>query len=278
MRYVNMTKKLKLNKRNVAIIVVTAIIVLFAIWFFLLRGGGTGSATLNWREHLPDDVLHVGMDASYPPFDMIDEEGNFSGYDVDLALKIGERLGVPVEFVNTGFDGLYDALYMKRYDVIISALPFDEHMTQDLAYTHKYFDAGEVLVVAKDNVTITKPADLAGKRVAVELGSGGDMQARRLQQKYDFTIVPFYSPEETLRAVPFGQADAAISDNISAFQFSGTQDGIKVLDEMIHVNAVFVIAGRPENKPLIKRIDKEIAVLQEEGFFTELANKWLYAR
>ena len=77
-----------------------------------------------WAVIQQTGMLRVGMDASYPPFEEIDETtGELRGYDVELAREIGRRLGLEVQFVNIGFDGLYDALITKKVDAVISALP-----------------------------------------------------------------------------------------------------------------------------------------------------------
>ncbi|MFB0545614.1 MAG: transporter substrate-binding domain-containing protein, partial [Anaerolineae bacterium] len=141
-------------------------------------------------------VLRVGLDPSYPPFEDMDE-GNrqIFGYDVDLAQEIGRRLDVEVEFVLAGFDGLYDALQMGKFDVIISALPYDPRLTQDVRYTVSYFNAGQVLVVREDEAEISNVDGLAAKRLAVELGSTGDLESRRLERYLDaLSLQPLPTP------------------------------------------------------------------------------------
>ena len=85
------------------------------------------------------------MDASFPPFEVVDGDGRFVGFDVDLATALAERWGVGVRFVDVHFDGLYDALQADKFDLIISALPYDRTMTRDVAYSVSYYDAGELL-------------------------------------------------------------------------------------------------------------------------------------
>ena len=103
---------------------------------------------------LETGVLHVGMDASYPPFETVDGEGNLVGFDVDLARQLAARLGaahgtqVRVEFVaNLPYDGLYDALAAGRVDVVASALYVDPLRMDEVAYSTASFNAGQVLVV-----------------------------------------------------------------------------------------------------------------------------------
>ena len=101
--------------------------------------------------------LRVGLDASFPPFESLDANGNIVGFDPDLARAIAGKLGAEPVFVNIGFDGLYDALLADRVDVIISGLPYDPRRTQDVIYSQPYFNAGQVLVVRADDETFSDP-------------------------------------------------------------------------------------------------------------------------
>ena len=101
--------------------------------------GRSGLAEIRQR-----GVLRVGLDASFPPFESLDEDGQVVGLDADIARAIADDLGVEVQFVNIGFDGLYDALLIKRVDVLLSGLPVDPYRTGDVAYSANYFNAGQV--------------------------------------------------------------------------------------------------------------------------------------
>lgn len=79
-------------------------------------------------------LLKIGLDASYPPFEDIDEAtGEIRGFDVDLARELGRRLGVEIEIINSGWDGLYDALEAGRFDAVISGMVYDPWQTDRVA-------------------------------------------------------------------------------------------------------------------------------------------------
>jgi ABC-type amino acid transport substrate-binding protein len=126
-------------------------------WYWL---GREEEKDHTWAVIQQTGVLRVGMDASYPPFEEIDETtGELRGYDVEMAREIGRRLELEVQFVNIGFDGLYDALTAKKVDAVISALPYDPLRTQDVFYTVSYFNAGLVLVVGEGETEIQSVDD-----------------------------------------------------------------------------------------------------------------------
>ncbi len=89
--------------------------------------------------------------------------------------------GVQVEIVPIGFDSLLDVLQAGQIDSVVSALPYDERMTKDIAYSTPYFEAGIRLMVRADS-TLAGAEQLTNQTVAVEWGSMGDMIGRRLQR------------------------------------------------------------------------------------------------
>ena len=161
----------------------------------------------------------MAMDASFPPFEDLNEAGQPVGFDVDLAQAIAARWGVQVQIEGIGFDGLVDAVQASRVDTAISALPYQPQLTQDVAFSQPYFEAGLVLVASAGNETVQTVDDLAGRRLAVEWGSEGDVQARALRRRYpDLQILPNETAQDALQAVADGSADAALVDRISALQ------------------------------------------------------------
>ena len=92
-------------------------------------------------------------------------------------------MGVEIEFVLFGYDGLYDALLIDRCDILISALIIDETKTKEFAYSDPYFNAGQFIVTHESNRSIKSLADLEGQTVAVETGSAGHVEAISAQNR-----------------------------------------------------------------------------------------------
>ncbi len=221
-------------------------------------------------------VLRVGLDPSYPPFEDMDE-GNrqIFGYDVDLAREIGRRLDVEVEFVLAGFDGLYDALQMGKFDVIISALPYDPRLTQDVRYSVSYFNAGQVLVVREGEAEISSVDGLAGKRLAVELGSTGDLESRRLERYLDaLSLQPLPTPLDALWALKNGEVNAALVDSISAYHFIKHEGAVRIIGEPV-VDESYVLAVRHKSITLWETLNSAILEMREDGTLEALRDKWL---
>ena len=304
------------------------ILILGAVALGLLARGRENDKTLE-RVRATGE-LRVGLDASFPPFESLDAEGNVLGFDADLAHAIAARLGAEPVFVNVGFDGLYDALWAGRVDVIISGLPYDPRRTQDVNYSMPYFNAGQVLVVRADDVpnvnagipipaqstpisstgTPNPSADIPTRsagtpnpsagtpirstgiptrsagiptrsagipipaKIAVEWGSLADMEARRLQGTVgDIETLPQPTAQDALNALVAGQADAAITDAVSAYQFMGGSDEEVRIAEVL-TDEPYVIATRVKSRRLAQAIDDALTDLRDSGALDELIETW----
>lgn len=230
-----------------------------------------------WERMRQSGVARACMEAAYPPFEVQDAEGRFSGYDVELLQELARRWGVEAQFVNVHFDGLYDALLAGKCDLVISALPYDETLTEDVLYSPSYFNAGLLLVVRQDDRQIRSANGLAGKKVAVELGATSDLEARRLrdQGRIPLEIVPFASAEESLQALVAGEVDATIADSVSIYRFARDPGGIRYFKRFL-TDEQYVIALRPDSGYLWKRIADELAQMHRDGFLEELQQRWFY--
>lgn len=228
-----------------------------------------------WERMRQSGVVRVCMEAAYPPFEVQDAEGRFSGYDVDLIQELALRWGIGTQFINVHFDGLYDALLTDKCDLVTSALPYDELLTEDVLYSPSYFNAGLLLAVRQDERRIRGLSGLTGKKVGVELGAASDLEARRLveEARIAMQIVTFSSAGEALQALVAGEVDAAIADSVSIYRFAHDPGGIRYFKRFL-TDEQYVIALRPDSGYLWKRIADELVRMKKDGFLETLRERW----
>lgn len=235
-----------------------------------------------WERIQDTGTLRVCTDASFPPFEFI-QDGQFVGYDIDLAWELAYRLGLSeVRPVNIHFDGLYDALADGKCDTIISALPFDPTRTEDVGYSVPYFHAGQVLVTWIEATDIGGPEDLAGRRVAVELGSEAHYVARQwtVERGVSWDVVTTYTAAEALESLRAREADAAIVDAVTAYAALGSAESapprLELVGEQL-TDEPYVIAVPLNADVLLDEINRALADMATEGsptFKAQLRAKW----
>ena len=249
-------------------LILVTVLLLTAWWLLFPSDDGT-LAEIQRR-----GTLRVGLDASFPPFEVINESGQIVGLDVDIAQVIASDLGVELEVVNIGFDGLYDALLARRVDLVISGLPYDPRWTEDVAYTNNYFNAGQVLLTPVEETTIEAAEDLSDHTIAIEWGSQADMEARRLAQDIPtLTLLRQPTAEEAIQSVRNGQADVAIVDGVSGL--NATSSGLKTVTYL--TDEWYAAAVHIESQALLEAVNQTLVNLEESGRMDQLQAEWLQA-
>ena len=125
-------------------------------------------------------VLRIGTDATYPPFETVDPEtGQPTGFDIDLVTAVCELNGWKPEFIVTPFDGIIPGLRSKKYDVVISAMTITPERAAVVNFSDPYYLAGQTIAVPLDDSLIQTVEDLVGKKVGVQLGTTGELMAKR---------------------------------------------------------------------------------------------------
>lgn len=261
---------------------VLAAILLIVAGVLLFTGegiGGFGRRDATWAEIERSKDLRVGLDPSFPPFEMLGEDGLPQGYDVDLALALAAEWGVVAKINAIGFDSLIDALRAARVDAVISAMPYDERLTKDVTYSQPYFDAGIRLAV-RSGSTITDTTGLAGGRVAVEWGSTGDMVARRLHRgsegmpAIDFEIVQFDTPAAAIDALQHDATiDAVLVDQVTLRMAQGSGATIEAVGEVLE-SVPYVIVTPRKATTLAASVNEVLTTLSANGTLEALEDRW----
>ncbi len=225
-----------------------------------------------WTRIQNEHVLRIGIDPSSPPFIADDGHGNLSGFDVVLANDLARTWGVQIQYVYTGYDGLYDALNAKQFDMILSALPYNPNKTQDVFFSNAYFNGGPILVVRSDDSATNGISDLNGKSLAVELGSNGDAVARKWQKRYSLSLLQTETAFDALRALQGGQVNAVIIDPIAFYDFQRanpeTQTWRIVGKPLADEN--YVIAVRRDSTTLLQQINARLDTLRRTGTLEQM--------
>ena len=248
-------------------------------------GGATPGATeeadgeidISDVPELEDGVLNIGSDIAYAPIEFY-KEGTEEpdGLDVDLANALAEVLGVEAEFINTGFDGIIEALNTEDYDVIFSAMTITAERELEIDFV-PYVNVGTGIVVPAGNPEgIAGVEDLCGLTVAVQLGTIQEtfLQAQNETCTDKMEIVTFDTNPLAVEDVRTAGSDANLSDFPVAYVDAQESDGdLEALDVQIDP-APYGIGVRKTSTELKSALEAALDAIIESGEYDEIIEKW----
>jgi polar amino acid transport system substrate-binding protein len=218
-------------------------------------------------------VLKVATDATFPPMEFFDN-GQRTGFDTELVEAIGKQLGRKIEWVDIDFKGLIPALVSKRVDMAVSAIYITDERKKVVDFTQPYYAGGLVVMVKGDNSTIKTPADLAGKKVSVQVGTKSVSYLKETQPKAQ--LVEVEKNQEMFNLLDIGRSDAAVTGKPAAYQYVRTRGGLKVLPEQLTTEE-YGMAIRKDTPELTKAVNEALAKLKADGTYDAIVKKWFPA-
>jgi len=217
-------------------------------------------------------TLKVGINAEYPPFEIVDDAGNIVGFDADLMTAIAEAAGFEFEFVNTRWDGIFVALASGEFDAVISAATITAERAETVDFSDPYFNAGQSITVRADTTDITGPDDLAGRKAGVQLGTTGDIW---LTEETQAEVVRYDENTLAFQALAAGDVDAAVADSPTAAEIvrANPEMNLTVLPEA-YTDELYGIAVRKERPEVLAAINEGLAAVRASGKYDEIYDTW----
>jgi polar amino acid transport system substrate-binding protein len=171
-------------------------------------------------------VYVVGTDAAYAPFESQNEKGEIVGFDIDMLKAVAAKAGIEVKFVNTPWEGIFNALAQGDRDIVVSAVTITDERKGTMDFSQPYFDAQQLIAVRQDS-KVAKFADLKKLKVGVQTGTTGDEAVTRLLGKTSTAIRRFESTPLALKELEAGGVDAVVADNGVVIHYVANNPGGK---------------------------------------------------
>ena len=209
----------------------------------------------------------------YEPMNYTDADGNFTGFDTELATAVCAKLGVEPEFVEINWDTKVVELDAKSIDCIWNGMTLTEDIMANTATTKAYAKNAQVVVV-KESTAYTSTADLAGKTVVAEAGSAGEAAIQGDENLAKADYVSKNVQTDCLMEVAAGTADAAVLDLTLANAMIGEGTdyaSLKIVDEL---NAEEYGVAFRKGSDAAAVVDAAFDALKADGTMQALAEKY----
>ena len=239
--------------------------------------GGAASASTAAAQSDLDEIKGKGKMVIgytvYEPMNYTDADGNFTGFDTELATAVCEKLGVEPEFVEINWDTKVVELDAKSIDCIWNGMTLTEDIMANTATTKAYAKNAQVVVV-KESTAYTSTADLAGKTVVAEAGSAGEAAIQGDENLAKADYVSKSVQTDCLMEVAAGTADAAVLDLTLANAMIGEGTdyaSLKIVDEL---NAEEYGVAFRKGSDAAAAVDAAFDELKADGTMQALAEKY----
>ncbi|MEZ8646410.1 lysine/arginine/ornithine ABC transporter substrate-binding protein [Vibrio cyclitrophicus] len=220
------------------------------------------------------EEIKFAMEATYAPFEYMDENNQIQGFDVDLANALCEELKATCTFHNQAFDSLIPALKFKRYDAAISAMDITEARLQQVNFSDAYYDNSAAFISIEGKVE--DQAALEGKRVGVQNGS--THQSFLLEQMTGVTAVPYSSYQDAFIDMKNGRIDSVFGDTAVVAEWFKKQDNLTYVGDQVtnqeYFGNGFGIAVNKSNQELVDQLNTALAAVKANGEYDKIFNKY----
>ncbi|MSR97850.1 basic amino acid ABC transporter substrate-binding protein [Arthrobacter sp. BL-252-APC-1A] len=235
-------------------------------------GSGSDSADESGLGLVNDGTLTVCSNLPFQPFEYVDDNGEYAGFDMDLSREIAAGMGLDWELQNVGFDGLQSGTVLAagQCDLIAAAVTITPERADKLAFSDPYYDSLQSLLVPEGS-SVQSLEDLAGKKVGVQQGTTGESYAR--ENAADAEVVSYQSDAELFPALQAGNIDAVLQD--LPVNLDHTDGGAFTISATYETDEVYGFAMKKTgSEDLVAAVNAELAELRSNGKYQEIYDKY----
>ena len=218
----------------------------------------------------------MGIDPEYPPFSYLGDDGSYTGFDVEVCQAVCDYLGWELEVFGVNWDEKLVQLDSFECDCVWSGMTILDSMKEaGYVISEPYYDNTQVLVVKADS-GFASSADLAGKLVAVQLGTSGEALLNGDLADMAETFGGIVTCDSFLKCfteLSGNSVDAVFVDYPVAVSYVAEHDNLAIIDENLGAEQ-YGIAFRSGDAELCAQVDGAVAALVENGTYAEIAAKY----
>ena len=215
-------------------------------------------------------TLVVGI-TDFEPMDFKDEDGNWIGFDADMAAAFAEYLGVEVEFVEIEWDNKVLELNSKSIDCVWNGMTLTDEVTSSMACSNAYCNNAQVVIIPAELADRYQTAeDCADLVFAVEAGSAGEAEITAL----GYECTPVQSQASALMEVAAGTCDAAVIDSLMAAAMVGEGTSYEDLTYTVQLNSEEYGVGFRSDSDLAEALNEFFLAAYADGTMQEIAETY----
>ena len=223
--------------------------------------------------------LTMSTNASFPPYEMVADDGSFEGIDVEVAGAIAEKLGLELQVDDMGFDAALQAAQTGKSDMVMAGVTITEERQAVMDFSNSYANGVQVVIVKEDS-PIQTVDDLANANmIGCQMGTTGYIYCSDTVENGGFGedhVTPYDDGAAAVQALMNGQVDAVVIDNMPAQSYVAANPGLKILDGEF-TNEDYAIGVAKGNTALLDAINGALKELIDDGTVQSIIDKYIPA-
>ena len=234
----------------------------------------------NWDKYQQQKSITVGFDNTFVPMGFEEKNGNYAGFDIELAKYVSKKLGITVHFQPIDWDMKETELQNGTIDAIWNGYSATDERREKVAFTIPYMQNTQILVVKKTS-GIHSVEDMTGKVIGAQNGSSGMLDFEEHPEVLKNRVKggdsdQYQSVNEAIIDLKNDRIDALLIDRVYADYYLTTEG---ITDEYDTIpsgfeSESFAVGVRPADKKLLEALNQAFKELYQEGIFQQISQKW----
>ena len=214
-------------------------------------------------------VLKVGVEGTYPPYTYHDEDGELTGFDVEVAKAIADKLGVEADFTESAWDSLLAGIDSGRLDTVINAVSITDERSEKYDFAGPYFYITQQIVVSKDNDDIVDMDSLNGKKMA----NTATTAYLDILEDAGASLVQINTADEAVALISSGRADFTTFNSVVFNEYlqQHPDANLKVAFVIPNVVDEYGVPVKKGETALYDAIQSALDELKEDGTLSQLS-------
>lgn len=222
-------------------------------------------------------VLRIGTEGAYAPFNYTNADGSLGGFDVELAQALCADMQVTCEIIAQDWDGIIPGLKAGKYDAIVAAMSITPERAEQVSFTEPYFSNTLVFLAKKDSrFDPSNSSDIDDNLIAAQRST---ISSQWLENAYPKANMKLYDTlSNAFLDLGAGRVNAMISDKVPALQWLNSASGSDYVlkGDEIDINDNFAIAVRPGDE-LQSKLNQALVNIKANGAYDKLNQRYFVA-
>lgn len=237
--------------------------------------------------------LVMATNATFPPYEFVDDNGEFAGIDVEIAGLIADELGMDLEIKNVDFGVILGGVQSEKYDIGMAGMTVTDERKEQVNFSSTYAKAKQVVIVKADSTYASYedfytgyttvdgeevPAGVKdGIKIGVQQDTTGDIYSSDEPKNWGFgedNVVRYKTGALAVEDLKQGRVTAVIIDNEPAKEFVKQNEGLKILDGA-YADEEYAIAVNKNDTELLQKINDALKKLTDNGEIQKVVDKFI---